>query len=232
VVLTAAFDFYPAVEIALVALAISPIPPLLPRRHVAAGGRASYALGLLTAAALLSVAVVPSGVVLVGWLFGEPFGMAPEAVAGVVLLTVLLPLAAGMGFAAGAPAIAARIVTPVTVVAMALLGAAALAILGASLSAIASLIGNGTVLAIAGFVAVGRAVGHALGGPEPDERVVLALSTACRHPAIALAVATANYPHERLVIAAILLYLVLGIAVSIPYVIWQRRAVARTGVPS
>ena len=36
-----------AVKIALVALAIAPVPPILPRRELKAGGHAAYAVGLL-----------------------------------------------------------------------------------------------------------------------------------------------------------------------------------------
>ncbi len=49
------FGFKHAVEIALVALAISPLPSLIPKRLVKAGGKAPYALALLATVALLSV---------------------------------------------------------------------------------------------------------------------------------------------------------------------------------
>src|SRR5262245_52730942 len=48
------FDIRRVVEISLVALAISPVPPLLPMKETKAGGRASYALGLVALLALLS----------------------------------------------------------------------------------------------------------------------------------------------------------------------------------
>jgi bile acid:Na+ symporter, BASS family len=75
---------------------------------------------------------------------------------------------------------------------------------------------------IVAFVVAGLAVGHMLGGQARDNQIVLAISTACRHPAIALAIANATYPREKLVIGAILLYLVLNVLVSIPYVKWRR----------
>src|SRR5262245_990881 len=42
VMLASAFDLHPAVKIALVALAVAPIPPLLPKKLMKAGGRSSY----------------------------------------------------------------------------------------------------------------------------------------------------------------------------------------------
>jgi BASS family bile acid:Na+ symporter len=87
------------------------------------------------------------------------------------------------------------------------------------------LIGTGSILAFLVFLLVGFAAGHVLGGPDPDHSIVLALSTACRHPAIALSIASANYPDERFG-PAIILYLPLGIIVGIPYVAWQKRQIS------
>ncbi len=222
VTITAVFDFHPAVEIALVAIAISPIPPLLPQRVIKAGGGASYALGLMATAALLSIVFIPLAVHFIGRFFNEPFGIAPGAVAHLALLTVLAPLAAGMAFRAVVSTIADRIQKRVALIAIALLAVGALAILIAALPEVLALVGNGTIVVIVAFVVVGLAVGHVFAGRDPNDQIVLAISTACRHPAIALAIANATYPQERLVGGAILLYLVLNILVSIPYVRWQR----------
>src|SRR5690242_14857716 len=56
----------PAVEVALVALSMSPMPPLLPRKALHSGGAASYTVGLLVAVSVLSVALVP----LTAWAVG------------------------------------------------------------------------------------------------------------------------------------------------------------------
>jgi BASS family bile acid:Na+ symporter len=85
-----------------------------------------------------------------------------------------------------------------------------------------SLIGDGTIIAFIIFGIVGLTVGHLLGGPGPDERITLALSTACRHPALALAIATVNVPEEHRVLSAILLYLIVNTLLTIPYVAWQK----------
>jgi BASS family bile acid:Na+ symporter len=220
------FEFHPAVEIALVALALSPVPPLLPRRQVKAGGQGSYGLGLMATAALLSIASVPLALNVVGWILGLPLAIAPAAVARVVLISILLPLAAGMGFHTLAPRLAERIARPVGLLATGLLALGAIAILAGALPVALSLIGNGTILVIVAFVAFGLAVGHYLGGPTDEERVVLALSTACRHPALALAIAGATFPDEKRVVGAIVLYLLLNLMVAIPYESRMRGKVA------
>jgi BASS family bile acid:Na+ symporter len=223
----AAFDLHPAVEIALVALAVSPIPPLLPRKSLKAGGGASYTFGLLVAAALLAIVFVPVAVDLLGRAFGRPARMSPATVAQLVLLTVIAPLAAGMVVRRMAPGFSERIAKPVSLGATILLLAIALPVLFTAWPAIVSLIGNGTVVAIAAFILAGLAAGHLLGGPDPDDRTVLAFCTAFRHPGVAIAIAGTNFPGQKLVPAAVLLYLLVSTAVSFPILAWRRRQHAR-----
>jgi BASS family bile acid:Na+ symporter len=223
VALAQAFELRPSVEIALVALAISPIPPLLPGREQKAGGHASYALGLMMIAAALSIAIVPAEVDMVGRYFMRPLAMSPWAIAGIALKAAVLPLVAGMLLRAVLPDVAARITKPVGLIATVVLVAGVLALLAGTFTAVLSLVGNGTVVAMVAFVVMGLAVGHGLGGPSANDRLVLALSTASRHPAIALAIAKANFPDEPHLGATIILYLLVSLLIGIPYQIWQKR---------
>jgi len=59
---------------------------------------------------------------------------------------------------------------------------------------------------------------------------VLAPSTASRHPGVALAIATANFPQEKSVMGAILLSLVISLIVSVAYLAWWPRLAAVAGV--
>jgi len=79
-----------------------------------------------------------------------------------------------------------------------------------------------TLVALAAFVGVGLAAGKLLGGPDPDQASVLALSTATRHPAIALAVARTNFPDEPYLGVTILLYILVAAIISVPFVMRQR----------
>jgi BASS family bile acid:Na+ symporter len=87
---------------------------------------------------------------------------------------------------------------------------------------IVSLIGNGTIVALAAFIVDGLITGHLLGGPGAEEPSVLALATAARHPGVALAIASENFPEQKLAPAAILLYLIVSAVLSIPYMIWRK----------
>ena len=219
------FDFPPAVEVILVALAISPVPPLLPMKETKAGGDISYGLGLMAVLAVVSIVAVPATLSLFGQILGRPLTMAPGAIAGVMIKSILMPLAAGMIARVLLPRMAERLSSAVMMIVKVLLPVAALALLAGALSAIWALIGGGAAIALVIFTLAGLVIGHVLGGPEPGHSTVLALSTACRHPALAFAIASTNFPDQPFG-ALILLYVIVGAIVGIPYLLWTRRQVA------
>src|SRR5262249_14903340 len=61
-----AFVLYRAGKTAIMAGAAPPTPPLLPKRQIKAGGEPAFAIGLLVAAALLSIVFTPLAVDLLG----------------------------------------------------------------------------------------------------------------------------------------------------------------------
>src|SRR5262245_40481750 len=87
---------HPPVEIALVALAVSPMPPLLPNREVKAGGRMSHGIGLMVLAATLSIVFIPVALTIGGRVLGHPLAIGPAALARLAFFAVLLPLGLGM----------------------------------------------------------------------------------------------------------------------------------------
>lgn len=229
VALALAFDLHPAVKIALVALALSPVPPILPRKQLKAGGDSPYVFGLLVAAGLFAIVFVPLGLEVVGRVFAVPVHLSAKRVALIVVVSVLAPLAIGMLLRRAAPAFAERIARPLSIVATVLLIVAVVPILFTAWPAMVSLVGNGTLAAFAAFIVVGLAAGHLLGGPDSADRTVLAFSTATRHPGVALAIAGANFPEQKLVLPAVLLYLIVGAILSIPYSKWRRRETEAAG---
>jgi len=172
--------------------------------------------------ALLAVVLSPLADEIVGWTFRTSMPVPRAVVARLALTTVLAPLAAGMIVRATFPAIAARIEKPVAVTAKVLVPLVVVVLLIVASPAMWALVGDGTLMAMIVFQAIALATGHLLGGPDPDHSLVLALSTACRHPAIALTIAEANFPGQRFA-AAILLYAILAATTATPYLAWQRR---------
>lgn len=224
-----AFELHPAVKIALVALSVSPLPPILPNKALKAGGREDYTIGLLTASALLSIIFIPVTMELFEAVSGVPLQMTAREVALLVLTSILAPLLLGIAARSFWNSFA-RAAKPLNLLAMLLLILAVLPILFTSIRAILVLIGDGTLLALAAFAVVGLVTGHFLGG-EPGSRPVLALATSARHPAIAIAIAHVNFPDQKLTGAVVLVYLVLSTILAVPYINWNKRLRATATLP-
>ena len=216
------FAIKDVIEISLVALAISPVPPLLPLKETQAGGQASYGLGLLTLLALLSIPAASLSIEALERLSNRPLAIEATAIARVAVISVLGPMAAGLIVRVIAPGIAKRIVSSVSRGARVLLAVGVVALMAGVWRSVWEATGGGGILAIVVFVVAGLAVGHLLGGPQRRQSVVLGLSTACRHPAIAFTIASANFPEQRFG-GAIILYLLVSAMIGIPYIKWNRQ---------
>ena len=218
--------FQPArpVALALVLLALSPVPPFLPTTQFRQSTDRSYIYGLLVTSALVSLVYVPALVSRIAVLTHKNVTAPGAVVWKVVLITVIAPLALGAAIRRVAPTLGARIEPVIRYIGIALLIIAAAIILVETRHVVFSLVGDGTVVIIAFVVGFALFVGHQLGGPDPEDRVVLALAAASRHPGVAFAVASAALPGEPKVGAAILLYLVLTALFRTPYNVWWRRA--------
>ncbi|UHQ18874.1 hypothetical protein LVB87_11850 [Lysobacter sp. KIS68-7] len=221
ILLVRVFHFRPVVEVALLALAISPMPPLLPRRMHKGGGEDAYGISLLLWLSLVALVAVPlARLILSAWL--GPEVLSSGKIAKVLLLMVVLPLVAGAFLRSRWPAIADRIDRPIKLGAMVLLAMAVVVLLAVAWRPMWNAVGDGTIFAVVLFVVVGLAVGHFLGGPSRDTSVVLALATACRHPVVALTIASSSAPGSQFG-GTILLYVLIASLVATPYLMYQHR---------
>lgn len=224
VLLAKNFELNRALLVALLLLALSPVPPILPNKQLKAGGGASFVLGLLIVAALASIVIAPVGADLIARLFGRELDVPFAPIARVVGISVLLPVLLGLVVARVAPAFGAKAAGPLSKFAAVLLLVSFLPALWAAWDGIAAQMTNFTVLAIAIFVAIGLLTGHLLGGPDDEDRTALALATATRHPGVAIAVLHAIGPVDPGVVPVVVLYLLVGMVAAAPYVAWRKRA--------
>jgi bile acid:Na+ symporter, BASS family len=209
------------VKAALVALSVSPVPPIIQKKQITAGGREKYVVGLLVAMSLLAVVLVPLTVLILDRVFDRSAAISPAAVAKIMLMTVLAPLVAGLLIRHWFPR-AAGASNAIIAIAGILLVLSVAVLLYGLWPIIRSYLGNGLVLMLAILAILGLAVGHLLGGPLAGDRTSLALSTASRHPAVALAIATSGILSDpKPELAIILLYLVVATIVSFPYQKWR-----------
>jgi bile acid:Na+ symporter, BASS family len=227
--MVAMFALRPPIGIALIAAAVSPVPPFLPGQQLKLVTRQEYVLGLFGASSLLAIIVAPVSVALIGLLFTRQISIAPIAIAKIVALTVLVPFSLGMIVRRRAAALAERVSPIVGNVGIFLLVVAAVPVLFTTWSEMISLIGNGTLIALVAFTLVSLAAGHLLGGRNPDNRTILALAAATRHPGVALTIATQMFPDQHLVAPALLLYLFVSGIASAPYILWRMRQRKKLG---
>jgi BASS family bile acid:Na+ symporter len=223
VLLVSLLNLDPAVKVALVALSVSPVPPLLSRKVLKSGGAVSYAVGLLFAVSVLSVALVPLTAWVVGRLFATPVHIPPRVVLSLVGEVILLPLIVGLLIRRFASSFATRAVRPTDKAATLLLVVGVVPVLVISWPAVRDLLGNGTLFAMLVMSLAGLAIGHYVGGPEDDNRVVLALATAMRHPAVAMTIGQAAFPSNELIRAAVLLSILVTSLATLPYASWAER---------
>jgi bile acid:Na+ symporter, BASS family len=205
------------VKVALVALAVSPVPPIIQKKQICAGGRREYVVGLLVAMSLLAIVLVPLTVMILDQAFGRSARITPASVAKIMLLTVLAPLLVGLLIRHWVPAAEKASGTLIAIAGILLITGTALLLYGLR-PITRTYIGDGVVAMLAALATIGLAVGHILGGPRAGDRTALAMSTASRHPAVALAISTSGTLTEpKPELAIILLYLVVATIISIPY---------------
>jgi BASS family bile acid:Na+ symporter len=224
-------DFPHAAEVALVVIALTPIPALLPRTEIGSGGRATYAFGLAFAVAVISPVLIPALSDLIGRLMDRPFGLSPLTIASAMATQVLLPLALGFLVGRLRPGIADRIGGRFVAVANSAMGLALLVLLVLVFPAVLSVLSLVTLLVMFAFIAAGLAVGHALGGPDRSDAVVLAIACANRNPGLAIGLAASIFPEESFAGTAIIYALVSNVAVTL-YTRLQRRRAAASGAPA
>ena len=209
-------------RIAIVALSLSAVPPVVPLQELKAGGNRSYAMGLTIVCATLSFVLTPLLAILLAHVMGRPFARGALRIEAAVLGLLLAPLGLGMLIQRTAPAIAERLGAHVVRMANVVLGAAILFVLFGATDLVRHLMHAGTIFGALAFAVAALVVGHFMGGPEPSESLVLAMSNANRHPGLAFAITTAAVSGPDLG-AAVLLALVVSEMASRPYLLWAAR---------
>ena len=228
------FALHPAVIVALVTLSMTPVGALFPQGMLGLvrPERGAHAHGLFVATTLLSVVLTPLAIEAINVLYGEDLHLSPVTVASVAVGALLLPLCIGVvigRFFSSRPA-AKRWVPAIQQASgrLFLLCLVGFAILGWSRMAL--IIRDGTLPAIAIISMCGLAVGHLLGGPDEDDRTVLAFATVSRHPGVAVAIAALT--GEPLAPIGVLLAVVVNEVAVVPYRWWRQRLRRRDSAAS
>ena len=225
------FALHPAVIVALVTLSMTPVGALFPQGmlDLVRPERGAHAHGLFVATTLLSVVLTPLAIEVINVLYGEDLHLSPLTVASVAVGALLLPL--GIGLVIGRVFAAAKRWVPAIQQAsgrLFLLCLVGFTVLG--WSRMASITRDGTLTAIVIISMCGLAVGHFLGGPDEDDRTVLAFATVSRHPGVAIAIAALT--REPLAPIGVLLAVVVNEVAVRPYRWWRQRLRRRDSAAS
>ena len=229
VIVARLFDLSLPVRAAILAMAVAPIPPILPGKQLKFGGSSDYVFGLLVAVSIAALVMVPLGVSVIGRLFAAEASFGPAEVAKLIGTTILLPLVVGLAVRHLAPAVAQALAPWASRLGNLVLLAVLVPVLIKAWPAIVSLVGDGAILAIGTVVAAAIVAGHALGGADADDRSTLAIASAMRHPGVAMAIATLNVPEEPRIPAAIILYVLVAAVATTIYGVVRRKMLARSG---
>ena len=222
----------PAVKIGIVAMGLSPLTPLVPGKMLKAGADTSYVIGVYVGLLMLATVMVPATLVIVTAITGGTARIGVGAITWLVVSSILLPLVTGIFVATLAPAVAPLISRAAAITGfVAVLIVMALILIMAGGRIVAAM-GNGTVLAIVLAVLAGLAAGHLLGGPALAQRSALAQAAASRHPGIAALMVQQNFESQPAILAAVLLYLLVGTLVCALYVRWVGKRPPRAAAPS
>lgn len=210
------------VRVAIASMSVSIIPPLLPWKQIQSKGDRHYAIGLTLIVAIVAIGVVPASVDLLGQVSHHPYDVAPAEIAQYVFVIVVLPTLLGMAFAHQWKDLAERISIPLAKIAGIGTLVAILAVLLSAIGEMPAVIGTRSLFAILVFNLVALGIGHLLGGPEPDRAVVLGLTSASRHPAVAISIASVAFPGEKFT-AAVMLCVAVNMVITTVYLRWQSR---------
>jgi BASS family bile acid:Na+ symporter len=215
------------IRVALLILTASSGAPLLPRRLQQLGGDA-YIFSLLIISSLLAIVLVPPWLALLAWHFDVETAFSAADIAAVMVKAFLLPLAIGMLVGASIPAIGDRVANVLSATAWVVFVLAGFALMALQWQVFLEVRGPG-LAALLALMAISVAIGHALGGPEPEHRTALAIACCTRHLGVAVLAASAfRGPRVIVLLAA---YIACASLVSIPYLRWRRRTLQATGRP-
>lgn len=226
--LTAALSLDRTHEIGLLLLGGAAGAPFLPKLAELAKGDVAFSVGLMLMLMVVSVGFLPVALpLLIPGLSAEPWPLLKP-----LLVTMLLPLAAGMALRARTERWANRLRPLVGKVSNASMVLAVVLLVGVNFEALLGTFGTGAVAAGIAFVTVATLVGVALGGPAPTTRSVLGLGTGQRNVAAALLIATQNFADQPGVVVMLLVTTLAGLVPLLFAARWFARLRCPTRQPS
>ena len=207
-------------RVGLLLLGVAAGAPFLPKLAQIAKGNLAFAVALMVLLMVITVAYLP--LVLPVLLPGV--SVNPAKIARSLVLLMLLPLGGALAVNAMLPAAAARAKPLFDRLSSLGLILVVLLLVVVNFNDVLSVFGTHAILAGLLFIALGYAVGWALGGPGADTRLVLGLGTAARNIAPALVVGSQSFSNPSVAVMVVVVAIV-SLLILLPL----SRALARNG---
>jgi predicted Na+-dependent transporter len=183
--------------------------PFLPKLVELAGGDVAFSVGLMLLLMVGSVVFMPLVLpFMIPGLAADPWPLLRP-----LLLTMMLPLAAGMAVRNRSERWSSLLRPVFAAVSNLSMLAAVLLLITLNFQAMLGTFGSGAAVVAVVFVVLSLSVGYLLGGPDPATRSVLGLGTGQRNIAAALLIATQNFAAEPGVVVMLLVSTFAGLAV-------------------
>ena len=216
----------PAVGVGLAILVACPPAPLMIKSATkTGGGDAAFIASLHLSLAALAVVTVPAVLNVLAIPLGFSASVDPASLLSILAKSILLPIGLGLAvralFPAWAEAFAALLGKVGTVGLLVVLIAVLAALYPALLNMDAWSYGVIAAVSVAGL-----AIGHLLGPQNGQEKTVLAVECAVRHPGLAIAIGATNFTSQRaleVLLPCILTFIVIATA----YLVWRGRSAKR-----
>jgi len=190
--------------VGLLVLGVAAGAPFLPKLTQIAKGNLAFAVALMVLLMVITVGYLP--LVLPVLLPGV--SVNPAKIARSLVLLMLVPLAVALAVNAKLPAAAARAKPLFDRLSSLGLILVVVLLVVVNFNKVLSVFGTRAILAGLLFIAVGYAVGWALGGPAADTRPVLGLGTAQRNIAAALVVGGQSFSNPSVVVMVVVVAIV------------------------
>jgi BASS family bile acid:Na+ symporter len=190
--------------VGLLLLGVAAGAPFLPKLTQIAKGDLAFAVALMVVLMVVTVGYLP----LVLPILLPGVSVNPGQIARSLIVLMLLPLGAALAVRATLPGVASAVKPWCDRLSTLGLIAVVLLLVVVNFSDVVSVFGTRAILAGLVFIAIGYAVGWALGGPAASTRPVLALGTAQRNIAAALVVGGQNFTDPNVVVMVVVVAIV------------------------
>jgi bile acid:Na+ symporter, BASS family len=213
-------------KVAIMLMAVSPLAPFAPGKMLKAGADTAFVNGLYVVLMVAAIVIVPATIALLNLIAPQPVQVPDGKLAALIVMSVLVPLAVGLAIASAWPSFAKRAAPVARWIGSAILVPVVLLFIVRNAGALASLIGDGSVITIVAVVGAGILGGHWLGGRSIEHRAAMAQAAATRHPGIAAIIAQRNFDDPQ-VVMAIALFVLISVILCAIYTRWEHHAATR-----